>query len=119
MMALILKWMGGSQVAASAIVLLGGLMAAIAIYGSGYWAGRVAAKANCKTAVLEAANADLQKALKDQREITQRANARSVSDAAELTQLRNQVEDLTHEFETKDGACLLSPDDARRLRNIR
>lgn len=119
MMALILKWVGGSQVAASAVALLGGLTAAIAIYGSGYWAGRVAAKANCKTAVLEAANADLQKALKDQREITRRANDRSANDATELSTLRNQVEDLTHEFETKGDACLLSPDDARRLRNIR
>ena len=119
MMALLLKFVGGSQLAASAIIMLGSLIAAVAVYGSGYWAGRAAAKATCQTAVLEADNKALSKALADSREIARRANDRSVTDAAELSTLRSQVEDLTHDFEKKGAACVLSPDDARRLRNIR
>lgn len=118
-MAWLLKLVGGSQIAATAIVCLSCLALVLIVWGSGYAAGKIRAEANCKTAVLEASNTALQKSLEDQREIARRANARTVADAAELSTLRTQVEDLTHEFENQGDVCTLSPDDARRLRNIR
>lgn len=119
MMTWLLKQVGGSQVAANAIVLLACLIFALIVWGSGYIAGRSRAEASCQTAVLEASNTSLQKALDDQREIARRANDRAVTDAAELSTLRTQVEDLTDEFETQGSACTLSSDDARKLRSIR
>lgn len=118
-MAWLLKQVGGSQVAANIIVLLICLIISLIIWGSGYIAGRSRAEASCQTAVLEASNRELQKALEDQREIARRANARAVVDAGELSTLRAQVEDLTDEFETQGSACTLSSDDVRRLRGIR
>lgn len=119
MMSWLLKQVGGSQVAANAIVLLACLIFALIVWGSGYWTGRSRAEASCQTAVLEASNRSLQKALEDQREIARRANARAVTDAGELSTLRTQVEELTDEFETHGNVCTLSSDDARRLRSIR
>lgn len=119
MVAWLLKLVGGSQIAATAIVCLLCLALALIVWGSGYAAGKARAEANCKTSVLEASNRSLQKALEDHREIARRANARTVADAAELSTLRAQVEDMNHEFENQGDVCTLSPDDARRLRDIR
>lgn len=115
----LLKLVGGSQLAANVIVVLACLILSIIVWGSGYSAGRSRAEADCRTAVLEADNESLRKALRDQREIAEAANARATADAAELSTLREQVEDLTDAFDAEAAACTLSDDDARRLRDIR
>lgn len=94
------------------------VFAGAAILGA-YMTGRKDATALCNAAVLAAENVQLRKDIDAMRKVSAAAAERATTDAAAITLLREQVEDLEHAFSTADNSCRLSPDDARKLRAIR
>lgn len=123
MMVWLLKLAGGSRIIAAIVAALACLVLLGAVWSAGYLSGTSRAEALCQTAVLEADNKALRKALLDQAETIRAANDRAAADAAELSILNEQVEDLSDAFDREGdhegNSCRLSPDDAGRLQGIR
>lgn len=100
---------------------IAGLLAVFAVSAvlGAYMSGRKGASALCNAAALTAENGRLRRDIAAMREVSAAAADRAAIDAAAISLLREQVEDLEHAFSTADTSCRLSPDDARRLRAIR
>ncbi|WP_439604268.1 hypothetical protein [Shinella sp.] len=96
------------------LVVFGGA----AVLGA-YVAGRNDASDLCNAAALEAENIQLRKDIAAMRKVSADAAERATADAAALSILREQVDDLEHAFSSADNSCRLTPDDARRLRAVR
>lgn len=103
------------------ILPIGGVLVALvmAAVAGGYLTGRKDASALCNADALTAENGQLRKDIAAMREVSSAAADRATIDAAAISLLREQVEDLEHAFSTADNSCRLTPDDARRLRAIR
>lgn len=94
------------------------VFAGAAILGA-YMTGRKDATALCNAAALAGENAQLRKDIDAMRKVSAAAVERATTDAAAISILREQVDDLENAFSTADNSCRLTPDDARRLRAIR
>lgn len=84
-----------------------------------YMVGRSDGAASCNAAALTAENKQLRKDIAALQTVSAAAVERATTDAAAISILREQVDDLEHAFSTADNSCRLTPDDARRLRAIR
>lgn len=103
---------GGLKVAAAAGLTL------LVAYAAGYALGRYDERGETGNEALQARNEGLQQVIDTYRKVYGASIERAKADAAALQEARKLLE------EYEDGldphiACTLSPDDARRLRDIR
>lgn len=84
-----------------------------------YLVGRKDGAASCNVTALTAENAQLRKDIAAMRAVSAAAVERATTDAAAISILREQVDNLENAFPPADNSCRLTPDDARRLRAIR
>ncbi|OCP17387.1 MULTISPECIES: hypothetical protein [unclassified Ensifer] len=94
------------------------LIATAGAYGAGYMHGRSVGTAARDQSALKAQNEGLQQVIETYRKIYGASAERSKADAVELADARRKLEEYQHELQP-DAACVLSPDDARQLRDIR
>lgn len=103
------------------------LVAALtASHGAAYLYGRADAAAHAEVKRLElladqraAAIARLSAQMDENRATARRANERAVAARAKLTELETRADALQAEFDARVDLCVISDDDARRLRNLK
>lgn len=102
------------------------LVAAIALFGAGYWKGYSAASTNADVMRLKKANDDLkadrarlQRQIKSAVEAASRHNRRQAEDAREIERLKGVIHEFDESLGDESHRFILDDDDICRLRNCK